>query len=73
MRQADLEKVKQLTHKNYETWGQWVIETMTDKELVEELTDYETLEEWVKVKKICAQCYEEILFLGKTNENSYRS
>lgn len=56
----NIEKAKKLAEENYSTWGQWVIECYTDSELGENLEDFRTIEEWVKVRQDVAGYYKEI-------------
>ena len=54
-----LNNAKNLAQDNYETWGQYIVECYTDEELKESLVDYDTLEEWVEIRKRVAEVYEE--------------
>ena len=56
-----LNRIKNLAQDNYETWGQYIVECYTDDELKESLVDYDTLEEWVEIRKRVAEIYEERL------------
>jgi hypothetical protein len=56
-----LNRIKNLAQDNYETWGQYIVECYTDEELKESLVDYDTLEEWVEIRKRVAEIYEERL------------
>lgn len=57
--QEILAKAKQLSLDNYETWGQWVVECMEDKELEEDLRDFENLDDWVEIQERVGKVYEE--------------
>ena len=48
-------QVKQMAEDNYDSWGQYVVECYTDKELVKDLADFETLEEWVDIRIAVAE------------------
>lgn len=52
-------KAKKLANDNYESWGHWVVECFGDKELAEDLSDFETLEEWVDIRIAIAGIHEE--------------
>lgn len=54
-----LEKAKKLAMENYETWGHWVVEAYTDEELLDDLKDFGTVEEWVEIRKRVAEVYRE--------------
>ena len=55
-----LENAKKLALDNYETWGQWVIETYEDSDLQDQLDEYETLEQWVVLRVSIANAFKEI-------------
>lgn len=42
---------RERAQKNYSTWGQWVIETMEDKDILEDLAGHSTLGSWVRYRK----------------------
>lgn len=42
---------REIAQKNYATWGQWVIETMEDKDILEDLAGHSTLGSWVRYRK----------------------
>lgn len=54
-----LEKAKKLAEENYETWGQWVIECMSDSEILKSIGD-QSLEEWVGIQEAVASVYREV-------------
>ena len=54
-----LSQVKQIAQDNYETWGQYIVECYTDTELADNLSDFDTLEEWIEVRKSVANILEE--------------
>lgn len=54
-----LSQVKQIAQDNYETWGQYIVECYTDTELADNLSDFDTLEEWIDVRKSVANIFEE--------------
>ena len=54
-----LSQVKQMAQDNYETWGQYIVECYTDKELADNLSDFDTLEEWIEIRKSVADVLEE--------------
>jgi len=54
-----LNKAKNLAQDNYETWGQYIVECYTDEELTENLSDFDTIEEWVDIRKSVANVIEE--------------
>lgn len=56
-----IDRVKNLSEDNYETWGQYIVECYTDEELKESLVDYDTLEKWIEIRKRVADVYEERL------------
>ena len=53
-------EARNLAEDNYSTWGQWVVECMTDAELSESLGDARTLAEWVAIRKVVASAHCEI-------------
>lgn len=53
-----LKKAKQLAEDNYEEWGQWVVECMTDEELKRDIGE-DSLEEWVEFRKRIASIHRE--------------
>jgi hypothetical protein len=55
-----LVKAKKLAMENYETWGNWIIEGFTDEELLDDLKDFDTIEEWVEIRKRVAEARDEI-------------
>jgi hypothetical protein len=48
-------QVRQMAEDNYDSWGQYVVECYTDKELVKDLADFNTLEEWVDIRIAVAE------------------
>ena len=56
----DLDYAKKLAGENYETWGQWVIECMSDSELLEDTLDYDTIKDWVDMRKGVGSVFKEI-------------
>ena len=58
-----LEEAKKLADENYSEWGQWVVECMTDDEVMESMTDHMgrvmSIEKWVKLRKTVAEIYKE--------------
>jgi len=50
---------RRLAETNYESWGQFVVECYTDKELVKDLADFNTLEEWVETRIRVAEIIKE--------------
>jgi hypothetical protein len=54
-----LAKAKKLSEENYETWGQWVVECMTDEELQAELEEFETFQAWLDIRITVGLIYEE--------------
>jgi hypothetical protein len=56
----DTKKAMALALENYSTWGQWVVECYETKELEKELKEFNSLEEWVEMKKIVTGVYSEI-------------
>jgi hypothetical protein len=57
----DWEKGKKLAMENYETWGQWVIECMTDEEIAEDIAEHESFKEWVEIRIIVGEHHQEIM------------
>ena len=53
-------KAKKLAMDNYTEWGQWVVECMDDAALAEDLADFDTLDEWVEIRKRVADAHGEI-------------
>lgn len=53
-----------LAEENYETWGQYVVETMTDEEIEDSFIDIDgslmSLSEWTSIRKTIAERYSEI-------------
>ena len=56
---SKLERAKTLATENYGTWGQWIVECYDDADLMEELADYDTLEDWVEIRERIADAHEE--------------
>jgi hypothetical protein len=54
-----LEKAKRLAEENYESWGQWVIECMSDSDILKSIGT-QTLEEWVEIQESVAGIYREV-------------
>ena len=54
-----LEEAKRLAQENYDTWGHWVVECMTDSDILESIFT-QTIEEWVKTQEAVAGVYKEI-------------
>jgi hypothetical protein len=54
-----VEQAKKLAMDNYDSWGQFVIECMTDNEIEASLFDL-TLEEWVKIREDVGGYFREI-------------
>ena len=54
-----INQVKGLAQDNYETWGQYVVECYSDEELEEDISDFDTIEEWIDVRKSVANVIEE--------------
>jgi hypothetical protein len=52
-------KVRKLAESNYDSWGQYVVECYTDKELVKDLADFNTLEEWIEIRITVAEVIKE--------------
>ena len=52
-------QVRQMAQDNYESWGQYVVECNTDEQLVNDLADFGTLEEWVNIRITVAEIIEE--------------
>lgn len=54
-------EAKRLANVNYSTWGQWVVETMTDAEIAELLEDCNNdINEFVDLRIRVASYYNEI-------------
>lgn len=54
-------EAKRLANVNYSTWGQWVVETMTDAEIAELLEDCNNdINEFVDLRIRAASYYNEI-------------
>lgn len=56
----DAKKAMTLALENYSTWGQYVVECYEIKELEKELEEFNSLEDWIEMKKITASIYSEI-------------
>ena len=54
-----LEKAKRLAEENYESWGQWVIECMSDSDILDSIGT-QTLEEWAELQESVAGIYREV-------------
>lgn len=54
-----IEKAKKIANENYDSWGQYVVECYTDKELSADLSDFSTLEEWIDIRISVANVLEE--------------
>ena len=52
-------EAKKLAQDNYESWGQYIVESYEDSELAESLKDFDSLAEWVEVRISIANIYEE--------------
>jgi hypothetical protein len=52
-------QVKQMAEDNYDSWGQYVVECYTDEEIVKDLANFDTLEEWVDIRIAVAEVIEE--------------
>lgn len=54
-----LELAKKAAQDHYNTWGQFVIECMTDNEIEASLFDL-TLEEWIKIREDVGGYFQDI-------------
>ena len=54
-----VDQAKKLAQDNYETWGDWIVECYDDENLVEDLADFDCLEEWVDIKIRVAEVHRE--------------
>lgn len=54
-----LNNAKAKALENYDTWGQWVIECYEDSELIEELNNFNSIEDWIKLRIDIASVYQE--------------
>jgi len=52
-------EAKKLANDNYESWGQYVVECYTDSELEKDLSDFDSLEDWVDIRIRVADVLEE--------------
>jgi hypothetical protein len=52
-------QVKQMAEDNYDSWGQYVVECYTDEEIVKDLANFDTLEEWVDIRIAVEKVIEE--------------
>ncbi len=52
-------EAKKLAQDNYESWGQYVVECYTDSELEKDLSDFDSLEDWVDIRIRVADVLEE--------------
>lgn len=55
-------RVRKMAEDNYDSWGQYVVECYTDKELVNDLADFNTLQEWVDIRIAVAEVIAERKF-----------
>lgn len=55
-----VENAIKLASDNYSEWGQWVIECMSKKEIEDDLAEFDTLEDWVYIKKTVGSVYRDI-------------
>lgn len=53
-------EAKKLANDNYSSWGQWVIECLDDEELLEEIIDFDTIEDWIEIREQVADAHREI-------------
>lgn len=53
-----VQKAKELAEENYSTWGQWVVECLTDSEIENDIEDM-GINEWVEYRKKIAAIFEE--------------
>lgn len=58
--QEKIEKAKTLAMKKYGTWGQWVIETMDDDDIDNEMTECNSFRGWVRLRRRVASAFREI-------------
>lgn len=52
-------EAKKLAQDNYERWGQYVIECYTDSELEKNLSDFDSIKDWVDIRIRIADVLEE--------------
>jgi len=56
-----VKKAKKLAYENYSSWGQWVIECMTDAEIAADIAEAKSFEEWLEIRIIVGEHHQEIM------------
>ena len=58
--QNEISAARDLAAKNYQTWGQWVIECQSDADIEEDLRICGSMQEWIALRKSIASAASEI-------------
>lgn len=58
--QNEISDARTLAAKNYQAWGQWVIECQSDADIEEDLRICGSITEWVELRKSIAGAASEI-------------
>lgn len=55
-----LNYIKQLAMDNYDTWGSAIVECYTDEELIKDIQEWDSLDEWLILQETVWSVHNEI-------------